>query len=339
MIVSRTPFRVTLGGGGTDLPSYYKEHGGFIFAIAINSYMYVNVNQRLLDNKVILHYTEAEVVDHIDQLKHELAREALRVQSIFDSVEISSLADIPAGTGVGSSSCYLVGLLTALQHFRKAYLTRKEIAELACDIELNVLNKKIGKQDQYMATYGGVTRLDIAKDGNVDVTPINLSPSAQLEFVRNTHIYYTGNRRSAEDILVDQHAAMEQKGKPNANLRVEESLNMIKDLGYRIFDAVVEERFDDWGDMLHEHWENKKRMSDKISLSEVDVIYDHVRKEFGVLGGKIIGAGGGGFLMLYTNDGHKELENYMRSKGMRRLNYFIEPEGAKIVSSLSSFSR
>jgi len=334
MIITRTPFRVTLGGGGTDLPTYYAKYGGFIFAMGIDKYMYVMTNPPGVDRKIRLHYTQSEIVDHVSEVKHELAREALRFHGIEDGMEIASMADLPAGTGVGSSSAYLVGLLLALHQYRRAFVSLETLAEEACFIELNVLKKPIGKQDQYMAAFGGLTVLEIMHNGEVDVRQVSLRESAITEFVSRTHIYYTGLNRSALDVLADQNAAM--NGQLATRAPVENSLNGIKELGYRILEAIEAENFDQWGCMLHDHWEHKKRMSDKISASAWDEIYDEARARFGVLGGKIIGAGGGGFLMLYCPKDGRRLEDFMRSRGMPRLYYYLEREGAKTVANVSS---
>lgn len=330
MIVSRTPFRVTLGGGGTDLPSYYEKHGGMIFAMALNKYMYVNLNRPVADDLVRLHYTQSEQVANVSELKHELAREALKLHGIHSGIEIASLADIPAGTGVGSSSCYLVGLLNAIRQYKRDYCSLQHLAEEACHIELDVLKKNIGKQDQYMAAFGGLTFLEIAKDGKVKVESVNLSESAMIDLIANTHIYYTGVRRNTEEILQEQHQAMQQVYP--AQQTVADSLHFIKDLGYRIMDAIKSENFDAWGNMLHEHWVAKKKLSNKISLSQVDKLYDEVRAHYNVLGGKIIGAGGGGFFMLYCTQKHRELEDFMRKQGMARLHYQISTIGSTVVS-------
>src|SRR5208282_5078834 len=178
MILTRTPFRVTLGGGGTDLPSYYGEHGGFIFAMGIDKHMYVMVNPPTIDSKIRLHYSQSETVDCVDELRHDLAREALRLQGIEQKMEISSMADLPAGTGLGSSSSYLVGLLNALHQYRRDYVSLRQLADEACHIELDVLRKGIGKQDQYMAAYGGLSVLEIAKDGHVEVRSVELGSSS-----------------------------------------------------------------------------------------------------------------------------------------------------------------
>lgn len=335
MIITRTPFRITLGGGGTDLPSYYEKHGGFIFAAGMDKYMYIMLNPPIVDDKIRLHYSRTEVVDHVSELQHDLAREALRYHGIEKKIEISSLADLPDGTGLGSSSAYLVGLLTALHHYRRDFVPLQVLAEEACYIELEVLGKRIGKQDQYMAVYGGLTVLEIDRDGTVHVRSVELPSGAVDAFVANTHLYYTGVRRSAEEVLRAQDGAMRDAAAP-MHAQVEDSLHRIKDLGYRILEAVESEDFDRWGMLLHEHWEQKRRLSDRVSLGEVDRLYDYVREEFGVLGGKIAGAGGGGFLMLYCPKEHRKLERFMASQGMPRLHYGIAFEGSKVIANLSS---
>ena len=333
MIVTRTPFRITLGGGGTDLPSFYTQHGGFIFAMGLDKFMYVIVNRPVVGAKIRLHYLQSEVVDHVSELRHELAREAMRLHGVENSFEVGSIADLPAGTGLGSSSCYLVGLLNALHHDRRDYISLQSLAEEACHIELDILKEGIGKQDQYMAAFGGLTVLEIARDGKVEVRQLRPSSSDIAEFVAHTHVYYTGAQRDAREVLADQNTAMQRKESTD-HARVSDSLVRIKDLGYRILEAVEHSNFDRWGQLLDEHWQSKKKLSNKISLRAVDEIYDEVRQRFGVLGGKIIGAGGGGFLMLYAPRHHGALEHYMAGRGMTRLHYTIEPEGTKVVAQM-----
>lgn len=333
MIATRTPFRVTLGGGGTDLPSYYQDHGGFIFAMGLDKYMYVIINRPAMGQSIRLHYSQAEVVDHVSELRHELAREALTLHGVEQRFEIASIADIPAGTGLGSSSAYLVGLLNGLHHYRRDYVSLQDLAEEACHIELDLLKEGIGKQDQYMAAFGGLTTLDIARDGTVKVREVVMSSGAMAEFVANTHIYYTGSQRAAQEVLADQNHAMQQPGSAH-HRQVADSLHAIKDLGYKILEAVEGGDFDRWGHLLDDHWQAKKRLSSKISLSAVDSLYAEVRANHHVLGGKIIGAGGGGFVMLYCNRDHAGLERFMATRGMARLHYTIEREGTKVVTQL-----
>jgi D-glycero-alpha-D-manno-heptose-7-phosphate kinase len=291
------------------------------------------VNRPTVGTKIRLHYSQSEVVDHVRELRHELAREALRAHGVETGFEVGSIADLPAGTGLGSSSCYLVGLLNALHHDRRDYVPLQALAEEACHIELEILRQPIGKQDQYMAAYGGLTVLDIAKDGTVSVRQLRPSSGDIAEFVAHTHIYYTGAQRDAREVLQDQNVAM-QKKESSDHSRVADSLNRIKDLGYRILESIEGSNFDRWGELLDEHWQSKKKLSGKISLRAVDEIYDEVRERFGVLGGKIIGAGGGGFLMLYSPHRHAELERFMESRGMPRMHYTIEPEGTKVVAQM-----
>lgn len=335
MLATRTPFRITLGGGGTDLPSFYEKHGGYVLALGIDKYMYVVVNIPQADSLVHLHYTKSETVTHIDELKHELAREALRMHGIENTIEIASVADLPAGTGLGSSSCYLVGLLNALRAYTLNPADRQLLADEACKIELEILKKPIGKQDQFMAVFGGLTELEIQRSGQVIARPLILPAHALEEFTSLTHLYYTKTTRTTTDILQEQNQAMRSGSKPV----VEDSLLEIRDIGYRIAKAMRNQDFDSFGELTNEHWMAKRRLSDKISLPEVELLYDHVRKEYGVLGGKIVGAGGGGFLMLYCPKQGKELMQFMASKGMARLHYGVELEGSRVVAnSLKAFS-
>jgi D-glycero-alpha-D-manno-heptose-7-phosphate kinase len=279
-----------------------------------------------------LHYSNSETTDHVSKVRHELAREALRLHGIEDKMEISSMADLPAGTGLGSSSCYLVGLLNALHHYRRDYVSLDRLAEEACHIELEVLGKPIGKQDQYMAAFGGLTVLEIAKDGTVDVRSIELGSSSVAALIANTHIYYTGVERDALSVLAEQNGALASKERVEHS-RVADSMHQIKELGRQILRAVETEDFDLWGRLLDEHWRNKKRLSSKISFGKVDRLYERVKAEYSVLGGKVIGAGGGGFLMLYCPVQHKRLETFMLANGLPRLHYNIEREGSKVLAN------
>lgn len=331
MIVTRTPFRVTLGGGGTDLPSFYREHGGFVFAMAIDKYMYIMLNPPIVDTKIRLHYSSSETVDHVSELKHELAREALRLHGFDRRMEISSMADLPDGTGLGSSGSYLVGLLTALHHYRRDYVSLQAIAEEACHIELDVLAKPVGKQDQYMAAFGGFTVLEIARDGAVRVRSVDVPRTTADEFVANTQLYYTGRRRNAVEVLREQDQALRESS-AGSGAGVSDALLQIRDLGYRILEAIEAGHLDAWGRLLHEHWVHKQKLSSKISIEPVESLYEHVRSEFGVLGGKIVGAGGGGFLMLYAPSNHRRLEAFMAEQGMQRLHYRVETGGTKVIA-------
>jgi D-glycero-alpha-D-manno-heptose-7-phosphate kinase len=329
MIVTRTPFRITLGGGGTDLPNFYRKHGGYVLALGIDKYMYVALNVPYADRKIRLHYTQSETVDHVDDLKHELAREALRAHGISDAIEIASVADLPAGTGLGSSSSYLVGLLTAIRAYLARPATAEEVADEACRIELDLLRKPIGKQDQYMAAIGNLTELRIDRSGNVRVERISLPSYAIAEFLANTHLYYTNVQRTTTDILGEQSTALAAPASA-----VEENLLKIRNIGYEIGDAFRAADFHRFGVLMHEHWLAKKSLSEKVTVDSVERLYDHVRSEYGVLGGKVAGAGGGGFLMLYCPERGKRLTEFMESQGMSRLTYGAEFEGSRVVTNL-----
>ncbi len=335
MIVSRTPFRITLGGGGTDLPSYYEKHGGFILAMGIDKYMHIAINTPLVDRKIRLQYTKSETASHPDELQHELAREALKRHGIFSRMEVSSIADLPAGTGLGSSSCYLVGLLHALRTYRADLCSRQELAEEACEIELRLLDKGIGKQDQYMAAFGGMTLLQIGTDGTVEVSACRINPTSMPDFTSNTMLFYTGVRRSAPNVLRDQDHAMRDPGTP-VHDAVQAALHGIKEVGYQIKEALETENYDDFGRLMDEHWEHKKALSSRITIPGIDALYDEIKARFGVLGGKVSGAGGGGFFVVYAPQRHAELNQFMQQAGMQRLPYAIEFEGTKIISNSDS---
>ena len=335
MIATRTPFRITLGGGGTDLPSFYEKHGGFVLALGIDKYMYVVINIPNADRLVRLHYTRSETVVHTRDLRHDLAREALLRHGIYDAIEVASLADLPAGTGLGSSSCYLVGLLNALRAYRLNPVPVEALAQEACDIELEVLKKPIGKQDQYMAAYGGLTCLEIARTGQVTVKPLILNPHSLSDFVANTHLYYTNVQRDTLDILASQSAAV--RGDPGG--AVEDGLLRIRDIGYSIAEAMRACDFDRFGQLTHEHWLAKRSLSSKVTVSVVEQLYEHVRAEYGVLGGKVAGAGGGGFWMLYCPKNGARLASFLATQGLSRLHYSAELEGSRVIANvLKSYS-
>ncbi len=330
MITSKTPFRVTLGGGGSDLPSFYERHGGFVFSMGIDKYMYVSLNSTKVDSHIRVQYTKSEKVRHPDELHHELAREALKRYEIFSRLEVSSLADLPSGTGLGSSSCYVVGLLNALRTYRKQSCDKLQLAEEACEIELDILSKGIGKQDQYMASFGGMTVLDIEKTGKVAVRSARISRSTLADFVANTQLYYTGVSRSAPLILQDQDHAM-RSDDARDHAAVERCLLGIKEVGHGILDAVESENYDEFGRLLDVHWQHKKGMSAKIAIPGLDQLYAEMKSRFGVLGAKVSGAGGGGFFLVYAPKEHDALEKLMLTAGMHRMHYAVEFEGTKIV--------
>jgi len=330
MIITRTPFRITLGGGGTDLPSFYCEHGGFILAVAIDKYMYVNVNAPIVDDKIRLKYAQSELVDHVDQLKHTLAREALRYFHITQGIEIVSVADIPAGTGLGSSSAYLVGLLNALHALVQNPVTPERVAEEACYIEIDVLNKPIGKQDQYMAALGGLIVLDIARDGKVCFKRVKVDAEVLEALEHNILMFYTHDSRDATVILTEQDSATKRNDRA-----VVSSLQEIKDIGMEIESSIARGHLRRFGELLDVHWQVKKRLSQGITSSRIDAWYE-LAKRNGAIGGKISGAGGGGFLMLYCEEGKAQLRSAMRSAGLRELNLRFDFEGSKVIFDVVS---
>lgn len=337
MIITRTPFRITLGGGGTDLPSFYREHGGYVFTMAINKYMYIMLNRRsVADRKIVVRYSQVETVDTIDEIKHPLAREALRLHNIRENIELTSIADMPARTGLGSSGAYLVGLLTAIRAYKRESASLAEIAEEACRIEMEILREPVGKQDQYIAAFGGFRVLDIDQDGKVKVENVHVDFPTATELVAKARMFYTGVQRSATAVLKTQDEAAKNAARKD-HQRVVDCLCHIKEIGQKIREAVERRDLDEFGRLMDEHWKYKKQMSPSITLSVLEQLYDHVKKEFGVLGGKIIGAGGGGFLMLYCPDRSRDLDAFMMERNMPRVSYFPTLQGAKVVSDMTSF--
>ncbi len=329
MIITRTPFRFTLGGGGTDLPSYYSKYGGLVFSAAIDKYMFINLNRPIVDDLVRVKYSKSETVEKVTDLQHELARAALQHVGIENAIEIISMADIPAGTGLGSSSCYVVGLLNALYALKKDQRSVPELAETACHLEMNVLKKAIGKQDQYVAAFGGLPIIEIATDGSVKVRQARMDFALLDELNRNTLIFYTGKTRSADEILKDQDSAVKKD-----DTQVTDSLHRIKEIGYEIIEALETGNLDRFGLLMDIHWETKKKLSSKIANEQLNKIYD-LAKENGALGGKVTGAGGGGFFVFYTNNRHHQLRRVMHEAGLRELRYRFDTEGSRVMVNLS----
>jgi D-glycero-alpha-D-manno-heptose-7-phosphate kinase len=330
MIITRTPFRVTLGGGGTDLPSYYSQYGGFIFAAGLNKYMFINLNRPIVDDKVRVKYSQSETVDHREELKHDIAREALRMMEIENAIEIISMADVPAGTGLGSSSAYAVGLLNALRTMKRAYVPLQTLAEQACELEITRLRKPIGKQDQYLAAFGGLTVLDIGRDGVVQVRQARADAARLEDLNRNLLMFYTHTSRSADQILAEQ-----SQGAQTRQANVVESMHEIKEIGYRILEAVETGNLTDVGLLFHRHWEHKRRISTRMSNPHFDAIYDAALAA-GALGGKISGAGGGGFFVFYVEERQRAFREAMAKLGLREMRYQFDTEGTKVLVHFTS---
>jgi D-glycero-alpha-D-manno-heptose-7-phosphate kinase len=325
MIITRTPFRFTLGGGGTDIPAYYSKYGGFIFAAAINKYMVINLNRPIVDCLVRVKYSKSETVNHRDELQHDIAKEAMRMTGIENSLEIASMADIPAGTGLGSSSSYAVGLLNGLHAMKKEALAVQDLAEEACELEIGRLGKPIGKQDQYMAAFGGLRVLEIDKDGAVKVRSARIGDSTLDELNQNLLMFYTNTSRSANRILSEQ-----SQGAKDEKQNVVESLHIIKEIGYKVLEAAESGNITNIGLLFDEHWKHKKSMSAEISNSWLDEMYEYALQN-GALGGKITGAGGGGFFVFYIEKGHSKFREAMKKSNLKEMKYRFEGDGSTVL--------
>jgi D-glycero-alpha-D-manno-heptose-7-phosphate kinase len=335
MIITRTPFRITLGGGGTDLPSFYEKHGGFVFTMAINKYMYVFLHRLpVTERKTIIRYSQVEYVKGYDEIKHPLAREVLKLHDVREYIELSSMADLPARTGLGSSGAYLVGLLAAVRAYRRKSIEPTEVAEEACRIEMDILKEPVGKQDQYIAAFGGFRTLEIDRGGHVKVGSVPVDFVTAAELAMKARVYYTGIQRSATAVLKNQDEAARQKSSAD-HKRVMDSLCRIKALGHEICSTFKTRDLDAFGRLMDEHWQCKKSMSKMITLSVLDELYLKVKKEYGVLGGKLIGAGGGGFLMLYCPSKGRELDEFMAGQDMPRVSFFPSMKGVSVVSDMT----
>jgi len=330
MIITRTPFRIPLGGGGTDLPSYYRKYEGALITAAINKYMYININEPSIGNTIKINYSETEEVglDNIDSIKHDIVRESLKYLKINRPLEISSMADLSAGTGMGSSSSYTVGLLKGLNQMLRRYIPLSELAEEACKIEIDLVGKPIGKQDQYAASFGGILQMSIDRLGRVIYMPLRLNPEVVYELENRLLMFYTGIRRDANTILKEQS----DKAKVN-NKTVINAMHKIKDIGYDIRQNLVSGDVDKIGALMNEHWNVKKSISTKMSNSDMDNWYDLGIKN-GALGGKVMGAGGGGFMVFCVeNGGRKKLRSVMEKAGLKFMDFRFDFEGVKTMAN------
>jgi D-glycero-alpha-D-manno-heptose-7-phosphate kinase len=331
MILSRTPFRLPLGGGGTDLPSYYHKHEGFLVTGAINKYMYLSINIPAVIDKIKINYSKVEIIDpgQIHLIKHDIVRETLRFLKVNQPIEINSMADLSAGTGLGSSSSYTVGLLRALNIVKKRYVSTHDLAEEACRIEIDLIGKPIGKQDQYAAAYGGVNALEIDTLGNVKVCPLNLHQETIYEMEHRLLMFYTHIQRDANEILAEQSS----KAK-NDDEMVIRSMHRIKEIGREIKAALEQDNITVFGELMHEHWLEKKKISQKMSNSKIDLWYEKAQKN-GAIGGKLMGAGGGGFLLFCVEEGkRRQLRSAMEAEGLRYMDFQFDWEGSKVLVNI-----
>jgi len=323
MIISRTPLRISFAGGGSDLAAFYRREAGAVTSTAINKYIYITVNRKF-DNKIRASYSITEMVDSVDGLKHELIREALKLLGLHGGIEITSISDIPSrGTGLGSSSAYTVGLLNALYAYTGQHVGAERLAREACQIEIERCGKPIGKQDQYIAAYGGLQHIQFSPDESVFVDPVICNPETKNKLQRRLLLLYTGLTRSADDILREQKVNTESDEERRRALRV------MTQLAQGLRDALCGNDLGNLGEVLHQGWSEKKRLAPGISNSRIDEWYERARLH-GAIGGKVLGAGGGGFLLLYgPSERHGEIVRALPE--LRRVAFRFEPQGSKII--------
>jgi D-glycero-alpha-D-manno-heptose-7-phosphate kinase len=325
MIITRSPLRISLGGGGTDLPSYYREHGGFVISAAIDKYVYITLHETF-EREFVIKYSKTEHVQSVDEIKHPIIREALKLVPVgAPHLEVVSMSDIPAGTGLGSSGSFTVALLRALHTLNREFVPRQALAEQACHIEIDRLGEPVGKQDQYIASFGGITSFEFHSDGGVDVRPLQIAPETLYNLEDNLLLFFTGFTRSASAILAEQDTRTRQ-----GDTGMIEHLHHIKQFGYESKDALEQGDLRRFAAIMHEHWELKKYRSKSMSNASIDEYYQLARSH-GALGGKLIGAGGGGFLMLYSED-KTRLRHMLRDAGLREIRMHFDFEGTAVVT-------
>ena len=325
MIVSRAPFRFSLGGGGTDLPAYYRQHGGFVVSAAIDSYMYVTANRRFYPS-IRLAYSVTEIVERVSDIRHPIFREALSMVGISSGIELTSVADLPSNSGLGSSSSFTVALLNALYAYKREFATRERLAREACELEMDRLGEPVGKQDQYIAAYGNVTALRIAGDGSVEVEPVPIQPGVLQQLSDNLLIMYSGVERPAKLVLTEQSERVAR-----ADPVVLEGMHRIKALGLEVYELLVRGKLDRYGELLDEHWQHKRRLASRMTDDTLDQHYAAARQA-GAVGGKLIGAGGGGFFMLYVRKSERaRVQAALMVRGLQPLPFRFDLEGARIL--------
>ena len=324
MIVAKSPLRITLGGGGTDLASYYEKKEGFLISAAIDKYVYILIN-KTFNQSFLVKYSKLECVKHVSELQHPIVREALHMTGLAQTpLEICSMADIPAGTGLGSSSTFTTALLCALHGYKGDIIGTRHLAEEACTIEIDRLGEPIGKQDQYISAYGGIVCMNIQRDGFVQIEPLNISQEALYNLEDNLILFFTGYSHSAGNILNEQ----DEKSKRNDGDMLK-NLDFVKQLGLDSKNALEKGDLNKFADIMNIHWGYKKKRSGGMSNPKIDEWYEYALKN-GALGGKLIGAGGGGFLMFYA-DNKVKLRAAMNRLGLEEVRFRFEKEGAKLL--------
>ena len=324
MIIVRSPLRISLGGGGTDLPSYYKKKPGIVLSAAINKYVYVTVT-RPFSEGIYLKYSEIEKTNKPEKIKHQIIRQVLMDQKLkIPQIEITTLTDIPANTGLGSSGSFTTGLIKAISCHRNKIIDKKELAKKACDIEINKLKQPIGKQDQYISAYGGINSFHFNSNEKVEIKPLDLKDEVLLDLEDNLLLFFTGFSRSASKILNDQ----DNKTKKNDAVMLN-NLNYIKQLGIEIRKELLKGNTKQFGMLLNDHWKKKKNRSKNMTNKKINELYD-LAMENGALGGKLVGAGGGGFLMFYAKDTEK-LKKKMKNEKLEEVRFKFDFEGTKQI--------
>lgn len=324
MIITRTPLRISIGGGGTDLPSYYEKFGGFVISAAINRYIYIALHKTFRKNYIVK-YSTLEEVDSVNEIKHPIVREAFRLHDVQPYMEMVSMADIPAGTGLGSSGAFNVGLLRAIYAMKREHVTTGVLADEACHIELDLLKEPIGKQDQYIASFGGLICMEFEKDGGVKVSPLRISTETLNDLEDNLLMFFTNYSRSASNVLSDQKVRSEKSDKTMLD-----NLHFVKELGISIRKALESGETETFAELMHKHWLHKKERSQGITNENINRWYD-IGYANGALGGKLIGAGGGGFLMFYAKD-RAALRQAMAKEGLTEVRFAFDHEGSKVVN-------
>jgi D-glycero-alpha-D-manno-heptose-7-phosphate kinase len=323
MLITRTPLRISIGGGGTDLPSYYTRRGGFVVSAAIDKYIYIGINRTFTDD-YFLKYSALERVKQVDEIDHSIIRSALNVHDVGPSLEIVSLADIPSGTGLGSSGSFTVGLLRALHAFKREHVTAGDLAEGAAHVEMTMLGRAAGKQDHYIASFGGITCFELERDGTVHVSPLSISTKTLHDLEENLLMFFTGYSRDADSLLEDQRTRSDG-GDQDLIANLEE----VERLGRRIREVLEAGDTREFASLMHAHWQRKRERSTSMSNDAINRWYD-VGTENGALGGKLIGAGGGGFLLFYAGD-KKSLREAMAEEGLAEVRFGFDFDGSTVI--------
>lgn len=321
MIISRTPLRISFAGGGSDLPSYYLKHGGAVLSTTIDKYIYIAVHRYFSSNQSLLKYSQTELVNNNDEIQHPLFRECMKLVDVT-GLDISSMADVPAGTGLGSSSAFAVSLLNVLHAYKHEAVSAEYLASTACDIEINRLGDPIGKQDQYAAAYGGLNFIQFNYDGSVDVQKVVMNPAVKKQLERNLILLYTGTKHSASAILREQ-------GKEMQRLDKQQVMHKMVEMAYELKDVLEHNQIDDFGRILNEGWLLKRSLANSISNPLVDTLYEQ-GMEAGALGGKLLGAGGAGFVLFYCPEDKQESFRKQMS-AYTEMPFKFENYGSKII--------